>query len=174
MEIKKLSNLENEESLITQVKEIFYLCSSLKTFMSKQHKDDFFQKWCGDYLKYCPDQFYLAMDNGKVLGYLSGHLNSIEALKNFVIPGPELFMDCFESFPAHFHINCHPDGQGKGIGRSLVEFFTAVLVEKKISGVHLITSTDANNLGFYRALKFDNEFIRPLRKVELLLMGKEL
>ncbi|WP_127717510.1 GNAT family N-acetyltransferase [Halobacteriovorax sp. HLS] len=176
MEIVSFEKIEQAqiEDILSQVKTIFFECSSLKNFRDDEHRESFFNKWCGDYLKLEKNHFYLAMDGREVLGYLSGHLNSKEALENFIIPGPEIFEDCFEKFPAHFHINCSPHHQGRGIGRRLVEHYTRELSESSINGVHLITSTDADNLGFYRALGFTCEVLRPFKSFELLLLGKEI
>ena len=176
MDIISFSLIDNDikKTVADQIKDIFYTCSSIKNFRDDCHKESFFTKWCGDYLQNNTDKVYGASNNAQVAVYISGHLNSYEALDRFIIPGPEVFKDCFEKFPAHFHINCAPNHQGKGVGRKLVEHYVQQLDETNVSGVHLITSTDANNLGFYRALGFDNEVLRPYKSHELLLMGKEI
>jgi ribosomal protein S18 acetylase RimI-like enzyme len=176
MEIIAFSQLDNEikEIVTKQIRDIFFSCTSIKTFRDQEHKDSFFSKWCGDYLANGPESFYVAIEGGAVIGYLSGYADSSEALNSFVIPGPEVFKDCFDKFPAHFHINCAPNHQGKGIGRKLVEHYVQQLNTTQVSGVHLITSTDADNLGFYRALGFNKEVLRPYKSHELLLMGKEI
>ncbi|ATH08228.1 hypothetical protein BIY24_09780 [Halobacteriovorax marinus] len=176
MEIVSYASLSNDiqKEYLNQIKEIFFACSSIKTFKDSDHRESFFQKWCGDYLEYSSREFFLCLIDKRVAGYLSGHLNSKEALSKFIIPGPETFEDCFERFPAHFHINCSPNHQGKGIGRKLVEHYLSELNNYGVDGVHLITSTDANNLGFYRALGFEHEVSRPFKKHELLLMGREI
>lgn len=176
MEIVSYASISKDiqSKYISDIREIFFSCSSVKEFSDNEQKDRFFNKWCGDYLKLSPDNFYLYLSNNEVAGYLSGHKNSIQALDEFIIPGPELFKDCFEKFPAHFHINCSPRHQGKGIGRKLVEHYLHELNCSRIDGVHLITSTDADNLGFYRALGFEYEVPRPFKSHELLLMGREI
>lgn len=157
-----------------QIKSIFFACTSVKTFRDDSHRTSFFNKWCGDYLKLSPDNFYLALIGDEVVGYLSGHLDSELALREFEIPGALEFKEYYDQYPAHFHINCAPHHQGKGIGRKLIEYYVSKLKESSIEGVHLITSTDADNLGFYRALGFDKEILRPFNNVELLLMGQEI
>lgn len=176
MEIVSFNQIDCDiqQKTISEIKDIFYSCSSVKNFRDSDHKDSFFNKWCGDYLSKSSEQFYIAFEENTVVGYLSGFLNSKEALEDFVIPGPEVFEDCFDKFPAHFHINCAPNHQGKGIGRKLVDHYVQRLSATSINGVHLITSTDADNLGFYRALGFTNEVLRPFNSHQLLLMGKEI
>lgn len=174
MEIVSYANVSKDiqNKYLEEIKEIFFSCSSIKSFKDESHRESFFNKWCGDYLRLSPQAFYIYIINNKVAGYLSGYKDSKHALEKFIIPGPEIFEDCFEKFPAHFHINCCPHHQGKGIGRSLVEHYLAELNSSGVNGVHLITSTDADNLGFYRALGFEFEVPRPFKSHELLLMGK--
>ncbi|OUR97941.1 hypothetical protein A9Q84_07025 [Halobacteriovorax marinus] len=176
MEIISFNQLDThiQKQYTEEIKAIFFECTSVKNFRDEEHRATFFNKWCGDYLKLSPRNFYLAISANEVAGYLSGHLDSELALSEFEIPGAAEFTEYYEQYPAHFHINCAPRHQGKGIGRKLIEHYVSRLSESSIEGVHLITSTDANNLGFYRALGFDKEILRPFNKVELLLMGREI
>ena len=159
-----------------EIKEIFFLSSSIKSFSTEERKEDFFKRWCGDYILHYSDQFYVMVDGDtkKVLGYLSGCDNSIDSLSKLVIPGPECFKDMFEEYPAHFHINFHPDCRGKGFGSKLVEYYCRKLVTKNIPGVHIITSTDANNISFYRQMKFSYENVQVFGKAQLLFMGLKI
>lgn len=176
MEIVSYDSLDSDiqSKYLVDIKDIFFKCTSIKSFKDNNHKEEFFMKWCGDYLKTSPRSFYLCVLDNETVGYLSGHANSKKALSDFVIPGPEVFEDCFDKFPAHFHINCSPNHQGKGIGRKLVEHYLFELNNSGVNGVHLITSTDADNLGFYRALGFQHEVSRPFKSHNLLLMGREI
>lgn len=176
MEIVSYAKLSKDiqEKYLKEIKEIFFECSSIKVFKDDEHRESFFYKWCGDYLALSPQSFFIYLINDKVAGYLSGYIDSKSALEKFLIPGPEIFEDCFDKFPAHFHINCSPNHQGKGIGRSLVEHYLTELNDSGVNGVHLITSTDADNLGFYRALGFEFEVPRSFKSHELLFMGKAI
>jgi ribosomal protein S18 acetylase RimI-like enzyme len=176
MNIVKLSELGEVElqERIEEVKSIFFLCTSVKTFRDQEHKNNFFNKWCGGYIDKYPSEFNLAISDNKVLGYLSGCLNSKKNLTELSIPGAPVFEDLYDSYPAHLHINCHPISQGKGVGRFLIESFCESITEKKLSGIHLITSTDADNLGFYRKLKFTEEYTREFKGMDLHLMGRKI
>lgn len=158
------------------VKEIFFLSSSIQTFSSSERKEAFFKRWCEDYMTHYHNQFYVMResDTKKVLGYLSGCDNSLASLEKMAIPGPEHFKDLFERYPAHFHINFHPDSRGRGLGRQLVDYYCQELSKKQIQGVHIITSVEANNVSFYLRLNFTNQKTQVLGKTELLFMGLKL
>jgi ribosomal protein S18 acetylase RimI-like enzyme len=158
------------------VKEIFFLSSSRKTFDSDEKKAHFYKRWCEDYMNYYPDQFYIMKESetDKVLGYLSGCDNSVNSLEQLDVPGHMDFKDLFELYPAHFHINFHPDCRGRGLGGQLIEYYCRELSSRNISGVHLITSPDAANVSFYRRLKFSYEETRVLGKFLQLFMGQKL
>jgi ribosomal protein S18 acetylase RimI-like enzyme len=175
--LDQVSPLEKSK-FVNEVREIFYLSSSIKSFKDAQHKIDFFDKWCGDYLILYSESFYLLIDEhdnkNKVLGYLSGVKDSKNALMNLRVPGLSLFEDLYINFPAHLHINFHPDARGAGYGSMLTEHFCAVLGELFIPGIHLVTSPEARNVSFYKKLNFNFESIRQLNGSNLLFLGRNL
>ena len=85
-----------------------------------------------------------------------------------------LFEDLFYDYPAHFHVNCHPDFRGKGIGTRLANAFLVACSDESIPGVHVITATDADNVGFYRKCGFDFAVARRWRDRELLFLATSL
>jgi ribosomal protein S18 acetylase RimI-like enzyme len=172
--INTIDDPEELESIIQQVKFIFYASSSLKEFSSLERKVAFFKRWCGDYITLYPDQFSIMYEDQKVLGYLSGCIDSKGALEVLEVPGYSVFTDLFQSYPAHFHINFHPDCRGRGLGSQLVEDFCTDLFKKQISGAHLVTSPGAANIVFYQRLGFKHEVIKEFNQKELLFMGRLL
>jgi ribosomal protein S18 acetylase RimI-like enzyme len=165
-----------EDSLFNEVKEIFFLSTSIKSFSSEEKKEAFFKRWCQDYIIHYPQQFYIMRDSEskKVLGYLSGCDNSTESLAKLEVPGHACFSDLFGMFPAHLHINFHPDCRGQGLGSKLIEHYSLLLRKNNIQGLHLVTSPDANNVSFYRRLNFSYEEARVLGKMHQLFMGLKL
>lgn len=176
IEIQKLSSLSKSsaeyEDIIQQIRTIFFLSSSIKEFSSDERREAFFKKWCGDFIRLYPENFYLMQEEKKLLGYLSGCLDSEAARSVLEVPGYDVFMDLFSDFPAHLHINFHPDCRGRGLGSHLVLAFISDLEFLKIKGVHLVTSPDAKNVTFYQRLGFTHEVVRPFHGSSLLFMGR--
>ena len=153
------------------IKEIFFLCSSRKKFESNFEKEVFFNRWTTYYVEFCPDEILVAVDEkGIVAGYLMGCSDSLKAEKKISeqLPAYSVFSDLFEEYPSHFHINCHPNFQGQGIGTKLLQHYC--LAQNK--GVHLVTSTDAKNIEFYRRNGFTYSSTRKWKGINLLFLGR--
>ena len=174
IKINSLLDIKEFEEVVIQVREIFYASSSLKEFSSPERKEAFFKRWCGDYITLYSNQFLIMLENNKVLGYLSGCDDSTKASVNIEVPGFDLYLDLFENYPAHFHINFHPDCRGRGLGSQLVNYYCDHLRSNGIRGVHLVTSPNAANVIFYQRLGFTHEIKRNFNHMELLFMGKAL
>lgn len=171
--IDEASDLEKMDFL-SQVKKIFFLSTSIKEFSSEEKKEAFYKRWCGDYETLFPEHFYLMLEEKKVLGYLSGCIDSIKAQEKLEVPGFSLFADLFSHYPAHLHINFHPDCRGRGLGSVLVNEFCKDLTDLKCRGVHLVTSPGAANISFYQRLGFCYEVERNFNQANLLFMGRKL
>lgn len=177
VKILKLSEILDKilyEQIIEQVNNIFFLSSSIREFSSLEKKNVFFKRWCGDYITYYPEQFYILKEEEKVLGYICSCNDSKKAQSQLEVPAYDLFFDQFDKYPAHFHINFHPDCRGRGLGGNLVEELSLELKSKGFSGVHIVTSPGALNVSFYKKHGFSYELIRNFNKNPLLFMGKML
>jgi GNAT superfamily N-acetyltransferase len=169
-------NQNEKENAVTYVREIFFLSSSVKSFRDEEHKNSFFEKWCGDYLKFYSEHFMLMRDSSskRLLGYLSGCPQSEKALEVLRVPGMRVFEDLFINYPAHLHINFHPSTRGLGLGSHLIKAYINKLRDSNCHGVHLVTSTDASNINFYLRLGFVDQNVRLHGDTELLFMGQKL
>jgi ribosomal protein S18 acetylase RimI-like enzyme len=69
------------------------------------------------------------------------------------LPEISIFNSLYAEYPAHLHINIHPDYQRQGIGQRLFQAYEANLARHKIPGYHLLVGAD-NQVGisFYRKL----------------------
>jgi len=66
------------------------------------------------------------------------------------VPKPELL-----SYPAHLHIDILPEGQGRGMGRKLIETFINKLIEMKVPALHLeVGKRNVNAIQFYEKVGF--------------------
>lgn len=158
------------------LEEIFFEASSLKNFRDHEHKDSFFERWLGVYLRLYPDQFFLAIDNSdeqNLLGYLCFHTKS-PLPGAYQHPGTEAFLDLYHDYPVHLHINCHHQSRGLGVGQALVQKLFEKMRELKLEGVHLITSADQRNVEFYQKMGFHHVVEREHGKMILLWMGKKI
>jgi ribosomal protein S18 acetylase RimI-like enzyme len=156
------------------ITEVFWLTAQREEFASDDERHQYYHRWAGGYLEEYPDWVYTAQEDGKILGYLLGCPDSTQALSVLDFPGLDLFQDFFDRFPAHLHINVHPQGQGMGIGRRLIEAYCGDLKKSGSPGVHLITTADAKNPGFYRAVGFNFEHQHKADTYTLLFMGRSL
>lgn len=172
-EIKKLSEV-NSADILKQIEFIFFESTSKKTFDSPDHKARFFKRWCGDFQDHYGDEFFLVMEKGVVMGYLSGCSDSIAAISVLDVPGYTVFQDLFKKFPAHLHINFHPDARGKGLGSLLVNHYKKFLSDNGVVGVHLVTSRDAQNVSFYDRLGFTFCEEREYKQMSVYFMGHVL
>lgn len=173
LKIYKLSdlNIVQKTAVLFQVENIFFESSSLKSFSSPERKAAFYKRWCGDYQTYYADEFFIAMKDEKVLGYLSGCSDSNKAARIIEVPGFLVFQDLFNQYPAHLHINFHPEARGLGLGTRLVEHYKSFLREKAVIGLHLVTSPGVQNVGFYERLNFNFNETREFNQIALYFMG---
>ena len=158
------------------IEEIFFLSAARPSFASDRERTAFFETWTGYYRAHEPRSIFLATaTSGRLAGYLTGCLDSQAATRLYrEIESYALFEDLFERYPAHLHVNCHPDFRGQGIGRRLVEAFLAQLRDMAVAGVHVVTAAGARNARFYRRAGFQDAASRPWQGRDLLFLGKVL
>ncbi len=161
-----------------RLREIFFLTSSRQTFADDEEREAFFQKWTSFYFQRAPEQVFFALgaDDQKVLGYLTGYHDSLAAQSALSATNKayDVFADLFERFPAHLHINLHPLAQGQGLGRLLIEQYVTWLQERRVKGLHLVTSPAADNVLFYRKCGFAFELEKDFKGTPLLFMGRSI
>ena len=151
------------------VERIFFLCSSRQTFSDHVERAAWSARWLGPYRQLFSEWIYLARaEEGTIIGYLTGCPDS-RLFQGKYLPGMEIFEDLYDRFPAHLHINCHPDWRHQGVGTALVSHYLKALAPVA-KGVHIITAADARNQDFYRA----NGFLFEEERQGLVLMGRTL
>ncbi len=139
-------------------------------------RDGLLRAWLDPYRAHWPDLVWIAEDaDGTLAGYLTGCLDSRGAMDALTgQEGYSLFADLFEAYPAHFHVNCRPGRQGRGIGAALVAAFVAHCRARRVPGVHAVTTKAARNVAFYRRLGFAHAVARKAGDRDLLFLGKAL
>jgi GNAT superfamily N-acetyltransferase len=168
-QIETASVFSDQRALREALERIFFLCSSRQTFSDEQERSAFSDRWLNPYWQHFPEWIYAARaEEGTIIGYLTGCPDS-RLFQGKYLPGMEVFEDLYDRFPAHLHINCHPDWRGQGVGSALVSHYLKT-VSPKAGGVHIITGADARNRDFYGA----NGFHVEEQRQGLALMGRSL
>ncbi len=176
MYLEILENTELRTRRLEDMKEIFFLSASaaIQSAPSDQ-QETFWSKWTSFYIENCRDELFFACDltSKRTMGYLTGchdSANSQDAIKSN-IKSFVLFADYFTKYPAHFHINTHPDFRDHGVGTFLLQEYLIELKKMKIHGVHIVTAPGARNVNFYLKNKFEIVAERFYADKPLLLMG---
>ena len=169
IQIQPFSPGSDDPLSMEAVEEIFFLSSTRQAFADERERAAWSDAWLGPYRRSFSRWIYVArVEEGTVAGYLTGCPDS-RLFQGKMLPGMEVFEDLHPRFPAHFHINCHPDWRSQGVGSALVSHWLEA-VSSEAEGVHIITAADARNREFYRKNGFHFEEERR----GLVFMGRAI
>ena len=70
--IRRWTEIPDAKALVPAVDAIFFEASATKTFADERERAAFRERWLGRYLEHEPRWAYLALDRGRVAGYLVG------------------------------------------------------------------------------------------------------
>ena len=172
LEVKSFLDISDQE--IDRVNEIFFESSARTHFSSQKKRERFQYKYLDYYKIYHPELFFVLCDP-RPIGYICGVPRILKEKKLFELLGHlHAFKDYYEDYPAHLHINLDQECTGKGFGSYLLGYFEAYLREKKLKGVHLVTSPGARNNHFYLKNGYTFTVEKTYKDVPLLFMGKSL
>lgn len=160
------------EDVFKQVDQIFYETSARVDFKDEEEKLSFKSKYLGFYLQNYPEYCFVYLDSNRVLGYIVAATKTDQQLQQFEYY--QSFEKCLSDFPAHLHINCSPAAQGKGVGSQLWSHLKEKLVTEKLVGLHIITTPEARNIGFYKKHNFDYRLDVKTDSYKLTLLGISL
>ena len=173
--LKNLSSIpESErEPLVSRALRIFFETSGRTGFDSETAKLDFENQYFRSYLE--PGcLFYLAIEDGDVLGYLAGTERTLDTHYR-MSPYLEHFREeISKHYPSHLHINLTGTARGRGVGGGLIEAFESDLKSRASPGVHIVTLATARNVSFYEKCGFERVAEQTWNGKPLLLMGKTL
>lgn len=156
--------------------EIFFLSATTQQFDSDEERRAFLDRWTGYYRECEPQHVYVAVfPGGAVAGYLTGCVDSRLARRLYRdIPYYALFEDLFEDYPAHLHVNVHPQWRSRGVGSRLVDAFVEECGTTGTAGIHVVTAPRLPNVAFYRDNGFTATEQRIWRDRQLLFLGRPL
>lgn|SRR5574344_434577 len=165
MEIRKIR--------IEDLNDIRYIC--LKTADNYAAKDEkaMMLLYADYYVENERDTSFVAVDNGKVVGYLLAsfsfkkykrewnyhYLNKLKNLSEDLYKLKKIYLlyDSFVSvkYPAHLHVDILPEYQSKGYGTLLLKKILQLMKEKKIKGVRFgCDKSKTKALSFYQKMGF--------------------
>ncbi len=158
------------------VDRVFFASSATQSFETDAARAAFRERWLGRYLETFPAWAYVALDaDGEVAGYLVG---SIEDPAKSGFFDDITYFGAFSSltarFPAQLHVNMAPAWRSKGQGALLVERFCRDAAHAGVPGVHVVSSRDMRNIGFYKRMGFRDVGGLKWNGRELVFLGREL
>ncbi len=175
--IRALTDLGAAEqaAALERIEDIFFLSSASGGTLLGPDRDAFYRRWTGYYLDQQPDLVLLAEAEGAVVGYLMGCDRSADAARLYEdLLYYRAFEDCYADYPAHLHVNVHPDHRDGGVGASLVRRFEQVCAGRGCAGVHLVTAAGARNRAFYERLGYQEISACRVEERDLVLLGRRI
>ena len=163
----------SSSELMASLRSVFYLTAS-NVPENEDERREFLQLWLGDYVISPTGLHFVALESDRVVGYL---ISETQTLRNLEILNKHTtllaFRSWFKEYSSHFHINVHPDVQGQGVGRKLVERFLQSLLEREIEKTCLVTGRFAENVKFYKNMGFLELETKDLKGTQLVLLGRD-
>lgn len=126
-------------------------------------RDAFGRRWIGPYERWAPEWAYVARQDGRVVGYLTGCRSTAAFYARAFLFGPRpalgaaarfplaVQLHLLARYPAHLHVNVR-EGHRGGAGRALVERFHADAAAAGARGVHVFCGEAPR--GFYEKLGY--------------------
>ena len=175
MTLSRLGDWPERERILADIETIFFLSSKTGARLSGAARGRFFTAWTGYYLS-TPESVWLRhRPDGKLAGYLTGCLDSAGAKPLYdALFYYRAFEDQYPAFPAHFHINCHPDHRNRGVGAELVAAFLGACRDAGVGGAHVVTGAGARNASFYDRRGLTERARRDVDGKPLVLLARHL
>lgn len=180
MRFETLDNSARKSEAERAIRDIFFLSADPRNVSADEAKNAaFYLRWTSYYFEYEPHLIWLAWSNSgeeRLMAYLMGCANSSQAQPRLErhIPSFGAFADQFMRYPAHLHINAHPEARGQGVGSKLIDQYVQDLKSRGVAGVHLVTSPESQNRRFYSRNGFNFELNRNWRGHPILFMGRTI
>ncbi len=148
-----------------------------------ERRDAFGRLWIDPYRRWAPGCAYVARDEGRVVGYLTGCAATASFLVLSGLFGPRpslganlrfpksLLLRLLRRYPAHLHVNVR-EGHRGGTGRALMERFERDAAAAGAGGVHVFCGE--RPLGFYRKLGYEELGRAAAGEKTIFALGKRL
>jgi ribosomal protein S18 acetylase RimI-like enzyme len=149
-----------ELSLYAGAEAVFWETASRTSFTDATELCKYRRMYFDYYWHAAPELFLLAVRDAEAtapgletLGYVCALADTRAHSELYQLAAHlSLFDDLYEMYPAHLHVNLTGASRGLGLGSRLIAALEERLRRADIQapGLHLITSTEARNVPFYR------------------------
>ncbi len=173
--LSRLGDCSDPDRALAEIETIFFLSSETGARLAGAAQRRFFPTWTNYYLS-MPGLVWLRHGpDGKLAGYLTGCLDSAGAEPLYdALFYYRAFEDQYRAFPAHFHVNCHPDLRNQGVGAELVAAFVGACRDAGVGGAHVVTGAGARNTSFYGRCGLTERARRDVDGKSLVLLARSL
>ena len=156
VKIQKADEVTDFLSCLADIDDIFFTSSARRNFCSQEERQAFREMSLGRYIEKHRSSFFLALDaDGRAVGYLAGCLENPIILGHFNdVAYFHDIEDICRDYPAHLHVNVAERYRNRGLGTALVRRFVEWAKLHSIEGIHVVTSSTAQSIPFYRRSGF--------------------
>jgi GNAT superfamily N-acetyltransferase len=176
VKIQRADEVADFATYLGDIDDIFFQSSAKRDFSSQEEKQAFREMSLGRYIEKHLSSFFVALDaDGRAVGYLAGSLENPITLNHFNdVAYFRSIEDICRDYPAHLHVNVAERYRNRGLGTSLVGRFVEWAKLHSVKGIHLVTSSTAQSIPFYRRSGFIQLRTFPWNSGISVCMGRKL
>jgi GNAT superfamily N-acetyltransferase len=176
VKIQRADEVADFANCLGDMDDIFFQSSATRDFSSQEEKQAFREMSLGRYIEKHRSSFFVALDtDGRAVGYLAGCLENPITLNHFNnVAYFRSIEDICQDYPAHLHANVAEPYRNRGLGTALVGRFVEWTKLHSLEGIHLVTSSTARSIPFYRRSGFTELRTFPWNAGTSVCMGRKL
>jgi GNAT superfamily N-acetyltransferase len=176
MKIQRADEVADFANCLGDIDDIFFQSSAKREFCSPEEKQAFREMSLDRYIEKHRSSFFVALDaEGRAVGYLAGCLENPKTLSHFNdVAYFRSIEDICRDYPAHLHVNIAEGYRNRGLGTALVGRFVEWAKLHSVKGLHLVTSSTARSIPFYRRSGFIQLRTFPWNSGISVCMGRKL
>lgn len=176
LKIHKADEVVDFATYLGDMDDIFFQSSATRDCCSQKEKQAFREMSLDRYIEKHRSSFFVALDpDGRAVGYLAGCLENPIILSHFNdVAYFRSIEDICQDYPAHLHVNVAERYRNRGLGTALVGRFVQWAKLHSLEGIHLVTSSTARSIPFYRRLGFTELRTFPWNVGTSVCMGRKL
>ena len=176
MKIQRADEVSDFAACLGDIDDIFFQSSAKRDFCGQEERQAFREMSLNRYIEKHRSSFFVALDaDGRAVGYLAGCLENSITLGQFNdVAYFRSIEDICRDYPAHLHVNVAEGYRNRGLGTALVGRFVEWTKLHSVKGIHLVTSSTARSIPFYRRSGFIQLRTFPWNSGISVCMGRKL